>query len=314
MVHLGGRPNFRRGGLIAVIAAIGFAAACGGTAIIDAPGGKAGGTSAAGAISVGGASSIAGSVSATAGSVSATAGSVSATAGSVSATAGSASATAGSGGLIPEACSATLDPGSCEAYIPSFWHDPTTGVCEPFVYGGCGGNTNRYPSREACQQACADVQDDGDVCVDDSDCTFANDGCCAPCEPVDIRQLIALNVAHAPQAGRCKFPTPCGLCMFVPENEQTRKYFKPKCQNAHCTLIDLRETPLTACEKTSDCMLRDGTGCCPECDGAGWVAVNKSADFCGGKPTPPCDPCISLPPKEWDAVCLSGRCFEEGPL
>lgn len=193
-------------------------------------------------------------------------------------------------------------------------HDPSTGLCEPFVCGGCNGNANRYPSREACQQTCPNIQDDWDSCVADSDCTLVNQQCCAPCEPVTVEDVVAINDAHAPQRGACKFPTSCAPCMPVPDNAQTRKYFEPKCRNAHCTLIDIRETPLTACERTSDCMLRAGAGCCPECDGAGWIAVSKSADFCSGKPTPPCDPCVSAPPKEWDAVCLSGRCFQEGPL
>lgn len=102
-------------------------------------------------------------------------------------------------------------------------------------------------------------------------------------------------------------------CEPVLENMQSQKHFEPACRNAHCTVIDIRETALTACTKTSDCMLRDGADCCAQCDGTGWVAVNKSADLCGGAPTP-CDGCVSKPPSEWDAVCLSGRCFQEGPL
>jgi len=273
--------------VLAVAASIGFAGAgaCGGSALVESPGTQAGATS------VGGAASIAGATG----------------------TAGSAGLAPSAGGSTAGACTAAQASGECNAYIPSFWHDPATGLCEPFVYGGCGGNANRYPSRQACQQACANIQDDWDECVDDSNCTYASQKCCAACEPVAIEQLIAINVAHRSLREACSSPTSCAPCMTVLENEQSQKYFKPKCQNARCTLIDIRETALTACQKTSDCMLRDGAGCCPECDGAGWVAVNKNADLCGGAPTP-CGFCISPPTQEWDAVCLAGRCRQEGPL
>ena len=205
-----------------------------------------------------------------------------------------------------EACSAAQASGECEAYFPSFWHNPATGLCEPFVYGGCGGNANRYPSREACQQACANIQDDWDACVDDGDCTFAYQMCCGPCNPT-VEEVIAINTSHQSLWGTCSVPTSCGPCRPVPETELGRKYFKPKCQNAHCTLIDIRETALTACETTSDCTLRDGAFCCPECDGADWVAVNQTADLCPDV-KPACGFCISPPSQDWAAVCLDGRC------
>jgi hypothetical protein len=52
-------------------------------------------------------------------------------------------------------CTSDFDIGDCDAAIPAYWHDPQTGACVPVVYGGCGGNDNRYPSLEACQAACA---------------------------------------------------------------------------------------------------------------------------------------------------------------
>jgi hypothetical protein len=207
------------------------------------------------------------------------------------------------------------DSGPCDASVPSFWHDPKTGLCEPFVYGGCGGNANRYASREACLDACPNVGADWDQCGSDGDCAVASPNCCGECEPVAIERLTAVNRARqtAYEKAHCPYTPPCLPCEPVLENMQSEKYFKPACRNGHCTVIDIRETPLTACEKTSDCMLRDGADCCAQCDGAGWVAVNKSADLCGGAPTP-CPSCISKPPSEWDVVCLSGRCVQEGPL
>jgi len=278
MANLDHWPSLRRGGLLAVAGALALASACGGSAVVDTSGGKAG------AASVGGATSLAG-----------------------------ASAAAGAGSSANAACTAAREPGPCEAAIPSFWHDPKTGLCEPFIYGGCAGNENRYPSREACQQACPNVRDDWDECAKDSDCTSVSTSCCGECEPVAIEGLVAINFAHQTQYRdtNCPVAPPCVPCMPVRENERSEKYFKPACRNAHCTLIDIRETPLTACEKTSDCVLRDGASCCSECDGSDWVAVNKNADFCGGEMVA-CRHCITPLPQEWAAVCLSGRCRQEG--
>jgi hypothetical protein len=127
--------------------------------------------------------------------------------------------------------------------------------------------------------------------------------------------VVAINQAYAPKYTdtHCGSVGVCAPCIPVEENEQTGKYLKPVCRYAHCTLIDVRESPLSECQKTSDCMLRDGAACCPECDGYGWVPLNRAADLCGGVPVA-CDACASPLPSDWDTVCLSGRCRLEGPL
>ena len=49
-----------------------------------------------------------------------------------------------------------LDPvsGPCEAYNPSYFYNASSGQCERFVYGGCGGNQNRFSSGPECLRAC----------------------------------------------------------------------------------------------------------------------------------------------------------------
>lgn len=46
------------------------------------------------------------------------------------------------------------DPGMCLAFIPRYFFNPQTGVCEVFIYGGCGGNNNNYQSMQECTQQC----------------------------------------------------------------------------------------------------------------------------------------------------------------
>ena len=49
-----------------------------------------------------------------------------------------------------------LDPetGLCEAYIPSYFYNETSKKCEKFIYGGCGGNANRFSTQDHCQETC----------------------------------------------------------------------------------------------------------------------------------------------------------------
>ncbi|XP_052259215.1 kunitz-type serine protease inhibitor bitisilin-3-like [Dreissena polymorpha] len=49
-------------------------------------------------------------------------------------------------------CNLPVVTGRCEAYMPSWYFN--NGVCKKFVYGGCGGNGNRFKSRNACRRAC----------------------------------------------------------------------------------------------------------------------------------------------------------------
>ncbi|BHF79609.1 serine-type endopeptidase inhibitor activity [Sparganum proliferum] len=54
----------------------------------------------------------------------------------------------------PGPCNEPIDPGMCMAYFPMFAYNSETGRCEEFVYGGCGGNENRFETLEDCQYTC----------------------------------------------------------------------------------------------------------------------------------------------------------------
>ena len=41
------------------------------------------------------------------------------------------------------------------AYMENWTYEH--GICRMFVYGGCGGNGNRFPSKEECEQTCFDL-------------------------------------------------------------------------------------------------------------------------------------------------------------
>ena len=51
-------------------------------------------------------------------------------------------------------CGLEPETGLCEAYIPSYFYNVTSKRCERFIYGGCGGNDNRFSTMEQCQATC----------------------------------------------------------------------------------------------------------------------------------------------------------------
>lgn len=57
-------------------------------------------------------------------------------------------------------CSLDIVPGPCKAFIPSWGFDKAKGKCVKFVYGGCGGNSNRFKSKKACSKVCPDKPKD----------------------------------------------------------------------------------------------------------------------------------------------------------
>ncbi|XP_077551055.1 papilin-like isoform X2 [Haemaphysalis longicornis] len=51
-------------------------------------------------------------------------------------------------------CLAKPDRGPCLAYMPMFFFNATTSMCETFIYGGCDGNDNKYRSMQECFSTC----------------------------------------------------------------------------------------------------------------------------------------------------------------
>jgi hypothetical protein len=64
--------------------------------------------------------------------------------------AGTSGGAAGAGGV----CSLPIVSGNCNAYFQGFGFSTTDGNCQPFVYGGCGGNDNRFGTLAECEATC----------------------------------------------------------------------------------------------------------------------------------------------------------------
>jgi hypothetical protein len=214
---------------------------------------------------------------------------------------------------MPGRCALPAESGNCNAYFPSFFHNPATGVCEPFVYGGCGGNDNRFESREACQAACRGGANDMDACASTGDCMALEVGCCGSCEQGNNHSFVAINRRHNAaflQTRSCP-GIACGACPVVDEVETTSQYFGAICREGACTVVDIRETAATQCMRDEDCELRDGVACCNGCDGRGLVSVRPQAFLellCADAPEQGCPPCAPVIPPEFTSLCSAGRC------
>ncbi|EHB05295.1 Eppin, partial [Heterocephalus glaber] len=56
--------------------------------------------------------------------------------------------------LRKDVCTLPMDPGSCWACFPCWWHDKETELCSDFIHGGCNGNSNNFPSEAICKVIC----------------------------------------------------------------------------------------------------------------------------------------------------------------
>ena len=51
-------------------------------------------------------------------------------------------------------CELKKEPGLCNAAFPRYYFNESTGMCEKFIYGGCGGNKNNFKTIGECKSTC----------------------------------------------------------------------------------------------------------------------------------------------------------------
>ena len=54
----------------------------------------------------------------------------------------------------PPLCKLKPESGPCKAAFPAFYFDSSTNTCNKFIYGGCGGNGNKFSSISECEKEC----------------------------------------------------------------------------------------------------------------------------------------------------------------
>lgn len=199
-------------------------------------------------------------------------------------------------------CALPKDAGPCKAAIPRWYFDTDAGVCDRFVWGGCGGNANNFQSRDDCSATCGDP----DVCA------LPADG--GPCDGAFPRWY------HDSASATCKQFT-YGGCGGNDNNFQTF---------AECREACGAEDPCTTlrCRDDQDCLIDDDSGyayCADNCDRRecrdGEVCVLQDV-VCVRAPCPPVavcvpdgacgepkevGPCLAVIPRYWHNPA-TGRC------
>uniref|UniRef100_A0A8C5M3T9 BPTI/Kunitz inhibitor domain-containing protein n=1 Tax=Leptobrachium leishanense TaxID=445787 RepID=A0A8C5M3T9_9ANUR len=51
-------------------------------------------------------------------------------------------------------CILPMDEGFCYRYSLFWYYNMESDDCRPFLYGGCGGNGNRFKTRYKCERRC----------------------------------------------------------------------------------------------------------------------------------------------------------------
>lgn len=54
-------------------------------------------------------------------------------------------------------CTQPAETGKCRAMLTSWYYDAEKNSCEKFIYGGCGGNANRFATAKTCAEAAEEV-------------------------------------------------------------------------------------------------------------------------------------------------------------
>ena len=84
-------------------------------------------------------------------------------------------------------CDLSLESGHCSKHFLRYYFNSKTGQCEEFVYTGCGGNDNRFSTKQKCEQACKKAI-----------CTLPQDT--GPCLPLQKFERYYFNS----KTGRCE--------------------------------------------------------------------------------------------------------------
>jgi len=72
-------------------------------------------------------------------------------------------------------CQSDPEPGPCKASHPRWYYNHARGECQPFTWGGCRGNANRFGTRAQCENRCRSPA------VDALDVTGCSRRCRKPC-------------------------------------------------------------------------------------------------------------------------------------
>ncbi|XP_042323752.1 collagen alpha-1(VII) chain-like [Sceloporus undulatus] len=60
---------------------------------------------------------------------------------------------------LADPCVLPMDEGACKQYTVLWYYHQEANNCRPFIFGGCGGNANQFPSKQTCELWCKRATD-----------------------------------------------------------------------------------------------------------------------------------------------------------
>ncbi|ESO90599.1 hypothetical protein LOTGIDRAFT_123062, partial [Lottia gigantea] len=54
----------------------------------------------------------------------------------------------------PEECGLSMVTGKCRGFFKRYYFNMASRECEPFIFGGCGGNENNFQTLAQCLKRC----------------------------------------------------------------------------------------------------------------------------------------------------------------
>ena len=185
-------------------------------------------------------------------------------------------------------CEQPADPGPCQAAFPRWHHDPDTGYCEPFVWGGCGGNDNNFETRAACERACVAL----DICAlppDPGDCLAAIPRWYHDAQSGECRSFVwggcGGNANDFETLAACERSCPRCDADLCREHQECRLWRDPGCG------VDRSCPPISYCADVCE------PGSCPE-----GTRCELTQVVCVRAPCPPVAECVPTDP------CAGVRC------
>jgi hypothetical protein len=155
---------------------------------------------------------------------------------------GSAGGTAGAGGdagagpELDPICLQPIDYGPCDVAMSRYAYAPGVNRCISFVYGGCEGNQNNFPSLGACVARCGPS---GDVtgCDSASECALVPASCCRMCPPTEVDFVAVSRFYDEEFPGNLECPERgCPSC----QDTSRPGWLGVTCSDSRCTMVDLR--------------------------------------------------------------------------
>ncbi len=151
-----------------------------------------------------------------------------------------------------------------------------------------------------------------DSCSSSGECTLVPAACCGACNP-QLSDYVALNSSqvNAYLSQRACTDIACAPCPAPLPQADASGNFGALCVSGRCQAFDVRSSPLSRCEKSTDCALRMGVSCCEGC-GGGLAAVSTQLDLqkqlCGDGGFA-CPACAPIYPAAASAQCgTDGHC------